>query len=201
MPPDAVSFLLSWLASPRRVGAIAPSSDALARLITSEITPASGPIIELGPGTGVFTSQILQKGIRPEDLMLIEHGSEFATLLQNRFPGVRVVWMDAASLGAARLAEDGSVGAIVSGLPLLIIPPRKVVAILSGAFRYLRPNGTFYQFTYGPRFPVPQRILDRLGLSAVPIGRTLRNLPPAAVYRLTRRAGTDTAAGKSCGAG
>ncbi|HEX6002118.1 MAG TPA: SAM-dependent methyltransferase, partial [Hyphomicrobiaceae bacterium] len=181
------SFLRSWLANPVGVGAIAPSSRALAELITSEITPASVPIIELGPGTGVFTHKLLQKGIRPQDLTVIEYGSEFVSVLQLRFPGVRVLWMDAGKLVAARIAEPGSVTTVISGLPLLNMSPRKMVAIMSGAFHYLRPNGAFYQFTYAPRFPVPRPILDRLGLRATKIGRTLHNLPPASVYRVTRR--------------
>jgi phospholipid N-methyltransferase len=64
---------------------------------------------------------------------------------------------------------------------------RKVISILGGAFSYVRPGGTFYQFTYGMRCPVPRPVLDRLGLKATLIDRTLRNMPPAAVYRLTRR--------------
>lgn len=181
------SFFRSWISSPNRVGAIAPSGEALAELITSEITPASAPVIELGPGTGVFTHKLLQKGIPAKDLTLVEYGSEFVSVLQLRFPGVRVLWMDASKLAAAKIADEGSVGAVVSGLPLLNMSPRKVVAVLAGVFHYLRPNGALYQFTYAPRFPVSRPILDRLGLRATRIGRTLHNLPPATVYRVTRR--------------
>jgi phosphatidylethanolamine/phosphatidyl-N-methylethanolamine N-methyltransferase len=187
MSRHLASFFRSWLSNPIRVGAIAPSSEALAELITSEITPATAPVIELGPGTGVFTRKLLQKGVPPQELILIEYGSEFVSVLQLRFPGVRVLWMDATKLVPARFVHEGSVGAVVSGLPLLNMSPRKVVAIMSGAFHYLRPNGAFYQFTYGPRFPVPRPILDRLGLKAARVGRTLHNLPPATVYRVTKR--------------
>ncbi len=182
-----MSFFLSWLSDPRRVGAIAPSGDALAELITREITPSSGPVIELGPGTGVFTYKLLQKGLRQQDLTLVEYGSDFVRLLQLRFPGARVLWMDAGRLGTARIAEDGSIGCVVSGLPLLSMSTRKVVSIVGGAFRYLRPNGVFYQFTYGPQCPIPRPVLDRLGLKATLVERTMRNVPPAAVYRITRR--------------
>lgn len=188
MSHDFVSFFLSWLSSPRRVGAIAPSSDFLAELMTREITASSGPVIELGPGTGVFTYKLLERGVQQQDLTLVEYGSDFARMLQIRFPGARVLWMDASRLGTSGIAEDGSVGCVVSGLPLLAMSPRKVVAIVGGAFRYLRPNGAFYQFTYGPRCPVPRPILDRLGLKATLVDRTVRNIPPASVYRLTRRA-------------
>jgi len=58
---------------------------------------------------------------------------------------------------------------------------------MAGAFAYMRPGGAVYQFTYGPRCPVSRPILDRLGLKAVRIGGTVRNLPPASVYRISRR--------------
>ena len=43
-----------------------------------------------------------------------------------------------------------------------------------------------YQFTYAPRCPVPSSVLAQAGLSAELVGRTLRNLPPASVYRISR---------------
>ena len=176
------SVCQAWMASPSRVGAVAPSGTPLAELITSEITTATGPILELGPGTGVFTYQLLKRGIRQQDLTLVEYGSDFMRLLQIRFPGARVLWMDAARLAAERIFDGAPVG-----LPLLNVSKRKVISILGGAFSYLRPGGAFYQFTYGMRCPVPRPILDRLGLKATLVDRTLRTVPPAAVYRLTRR--------------
>ncbi|MFG1345028.1 methyltransferase domain-containing protein [Xanthobacter autotrophicus DSM 431] len=188
MQSDILTFLRSWAAEPLRVGAIAPSGNALADLITRDIVPETGPVIELGPGTGVFTAKLLDRGIAEADLTLVEFGSDFARLLQLRFPDARVLWMDAARLRTVAFAAQQSVGAVVSGLPLLSFSPRKVIAILDGAFRQLRPGGAFYQFTYGPRCPVPRPILDRLGLRATLMGRALLNAPPAAVYRITRRA-------------
>jgi hypothetical protein len=126
----------------------------------------------------VFTFQLLKRGIRQQDLTLIEYGSDFMRLLQIRFPGARVLWMDAARLTAERIFDGAPVGAVISGLPLLNTSTRKMISILGGAF---------YQFTYGTRCPVPRPILDRLGLKATLVDRTLRNVPPAAVYRLTRR--------------
>ncbi|HWZ37493.1 MAG TPA: SAM-dependent methyltransferase [Bradyrhizobium sp.] len=187
MPHDFISFLQAWMSAPQRVGAIAPSGSALAELITSEITAATGPILELGPGTGVFTYQLLKRGLRQQDLTLVEYGSDFMRLLQIRFPGARVLWMDASRLAAEHIFDGAPVGAIISGLPLLNMSTRKVISILGGAFSYVRPGGAFYQFTYGMRCPVPRPVLDRLGLKATLIDRTLRNMPPAAVYRLTRR--------------
>lgn len=183
---DFVRFFRSWVSAPMRVAAVAPSGPVLARLMTREIMPGVGPVLELGPGTGVFTRALLARGVPESDLTLIEFGPEFAGLLSQRFPQARVVSIDAARIVEARLFEAGSVGAVVSGLPLLSMPQDKVAAIVGGAFAALRPDGVFYQFTYGPRCPIAPAILERLGLNAVRIGRALRNIPPATVYRISR---------------
>ena len=77
-------------------------------------------------------------------------------------------------------------GAVVSGLPLLNFPEKKVSAILAAAFGNLREGAAFYQFTYGMQCPIPRALLDRLGLQANCMGRVLLNVPPASVYRITR---------------
>ncbi|MCX8279293.1 phospholipid methyltransferase [Phyllobacterium sp. 0TCS1.6C] len=184
---ETAGFFRAWLKNPMRVAAIAPSSSTLAKLITSEISHDTGPVIELGPGTGAFTRALIARGVRQEDLALVEFGSEFAAALELHYPRARMLQMDAARLRTIDIFGGRQAGAVVSGLPLLSMPPRKVMAILTGAFRKMTPDGAFYQFTYGPRCPVPRRLLDHLGLEAVRIGGTLANLPPAAVYRIKRR--------------
>ena len=184
---DLGSFLRAWTADPLRVAAIAPSGRALAQMITAEITSASAPVIELGPGTGVFTRQLLARGIPEGRLALVEYGSAFVRLLAYRFPAARVVWMDAAQLSSVCLFGGERAGAVVSGLPLLSMTPRQVRVILAEAFGHLRHDGAFYQFTYGLSCPVPRVVLDRLGLESVRIGRALVNVPPATVYRIRRR--------------
>jgi len=184
---DLFRFFWSWTSDPLRVAAIAPSGESLARVMTREIGPSDGPVLELGAGTGVFTRALLAQGVRESDLTLVEYGSDFMRMLQMRFPQARVLWMDASQLGQYKLFPEANVGAVVSGLPLLSMSPHKVMSILTGAFGTMRPTGAFYQFTYGPRCPVPRPILDRLGLKAARVGGTVRNLPPAAVYRISRR--------------
>src|SRR4249920_2764998 len=95
-----LSFFLAWLSDPLRVGAVSPSGPALADAITREITPACAPVIELGPGTGVFTHSLIRRGIPEERLALIEREHVFARMLERTFPRARVLQMD-----AARLAE------------------------------------------------------------------------------------------------
>jgi phospholipid N-methyltransferase len=181
---DSLAFLYAWLFDTKAIGAIAPSGAALADMMTREITPASAPVLELGPGTGVFTRALLARGLKETDLTLVESNEQFARLLQTRFPDARVLATSAARLTACAPA---SIGAVISGIPLLNLGPKTILGIMRGAFVVMRPDAAFYQFTYGPRCPVPRPILDRLGLEATRIGGALRNVPPASVYKVTRR--------------
>ncbi|MBS3666390.1 class I SAM-dependent methyltransferase [Vreelandella boliviensis] len=183
---ELLSFFLAWARNPLLVASVIPSGSALAGLITSEISHETGPVIELGPGNGVFTRALIERGVKQEDLTLIESMPEFAVALSILYPQAQILRMDATRLRMVDLFDGKLAGAVISGLPLLSMSPRKVVAVLSGAFRKMGPEGVFYQFTYGARCPVSQRIQHHLGIKAELLGRTLANFPPATVYRFHR---------------
>ena len=186
MASDILRFFRAWVVDPLRVASITPSSAALASLMVSEISSQTGLVIELGPGTGVFTRALIRQGVSEERLVLVEKGEEFAAMLGQRFPRAHLLHIDAADIGGTINPDAELCGAVVSGLPLLSMPAKTVAAILAGSFAHLREDGCFYQFTYGPRCPVPSKVMQELGLRATRIGRTLRNIPPAAVYRIAR---------------
>jgi phosphatidylethanolamine/phosphatidyl-N-methylethanolamine N-methyltransferase len=184
---DRLLFISLWLRQPFRIAAVSPSGRALAALMTAAIKPDDGPVIELGAGTGVFTRALLARGVREQDLMLVEDNPEMADMLKQRFPAARVVVADAARLSDHYPFGDVRAGVVVSGLPLLSMPQHKVIAILRGAFALLRDVGSFYQFTYGFGCPVQSRDLAHAGLSAERVGWVAANLPPAAVYRFASK--------------
>lgn len=184
---DFRSFLRSWAASPLRIASIAPSSPALARLMTCEINPSDGLILELGASTGAFTASLRERDIPESNLTLVESEPSFLKILQRRFPTARLLPMDASEISTRPPLSPGSAGAVVSGLPLLTMPLHKTMRVLAGAFDCLREGGNFYQFTYAHVCPVDRAILGRLGLKATRIGSTILNFPPASVYRISRR--------------
>jgi phosphatidylethanolamine/phosphatidyl-N-methylethanolamine N-methyltransferase len=155
--------------------------------MTSAITADLAPIVELGPGTGVVTRELLARGIPEWDLTLVERDTAFASMLTKRFPRASVVYGEAQALRERDLAWEVKPGAFVCGLPLLSMPAGEVTEILRFAFEHMRPGGNFYQLTYMPYCPVPRRILDPLGLKAKRFGGTWANVPPASVYRLSPR--------------
>ena len=180
-------FRREWLRAPLRVGAVAPSSAALARAITEGLSAEDGPILELGPGTGVFTAAILARGVPPQRLAVIEASEGFASGLASLYGEVKVIHGNAACVRHLSPFGPGAAGAVICGLPLLSMPQATVLRILAGSFSAMRPGGEFRLFTYGPRCPVPKAILTRLGLSARRTAFVALNMPPASVYVLERR--------------
>ncbi|MEQ1612155.1 MAG: methyltransferase domain-containing protein [Hyphomicrobiaceae bacterium] len=185
---EHLSFIVQYFRNPKEVGALMPSGRVIANLMTRELDPRQVPVLELGPGTGSFTRAILRRGVRPSDLTLVETSSEFCTLLERDFPGTRVRCMNAADIAKADLFGGRKVGAVVSGVPFLLLKPGEAMSILKAVFEVMRPDAALYQVTYGFTVPFPRDVMRALDLTATHTGRTLLNAPPASVYRLTRRA-------------
>jgi phosphatidylethanolamine/phosphatidyl-N-methylethanolamine N-methyltransferase len=184
---DDVQFIRSWLEKPLAIGAVMPSGRVLARTMARYVDPkAKGPVIELGPGTGPVTEALVERGIDPARLILVEFNPTFCRLLRERYPQATVVQGDAYRL---RRALDklglGPAAAIVSGLPLVTKPPRTRLRLLSDAMALLAPNAPFVQFTYAMMPPIPKTIGN---VRAEGSQMIWMNIPPARVwiYRRTR---------------
>ncbi len=184
---EYLDFLAAWVQKPRQTASVVPSSRYLARLMVAQIDPADGRVLELGGGTGVFTRAILETGLPPEKLEVVEINPAFARGLRRHFPGVAILETPAQIVSTATAGAPGEYQTVVSGLPLLAMDRHMHVDILSEAFRMLRPGGGFIQFTYSMRPPVNREILDALNLEVVRIGQTVRNFPPATVFRFARK--------------
>src|SRR6202011_5407957 len=96
---DEVRFIRSWIEKPLTMGAVTPSSRQLAQTMARYVDPhATGPVVELGPGTGPITEALVQHGVRPSRLVLVEYTPNFCRLLQKRYPGATVIQGDAYGL-------------------------------------------------------------------------------------------------------
>lgn len=182
-PNESLLFVRSLLANPLSVGAVAPSSPWLSRLVASQVDYSDHPVVEIGAGTGVITHEILERGVSPERLLVIERDPGMAQHLRDRFPHVRVRCGDARHafrmLGAESLPRAKTV---VSSLPLRNLPGPEQNDVVRAMMEALTPDGQLIQFTYALGSPIASK---RLGLKAQCLGRVWRNLPPAAVWRYT----------------
>lgn len=178
------AFLARMLRHPRTVGAVAPSSPALARAMIEAALPLHEPVLELGAGTGVFSRALLRAGVEPARLHAVECLPEFAAALRSQLAGVRVLEVDGAALTRDHFAQPPAT--VISGLPLRAMSADRIEAILRAVLACCRADVRIVQFSYGLRCPVPQALRERLGLQATRMGWVAANLPPAWVWRLQR---------------
>ncbi|MCL2603209.1 MAG: methyltransferase [Defluviitaleaceae bacterium] len=175
-------FVKLYLSKPRSVGAIAPSSRFLARKMVAPIDFGRARcIVEFGPGTGVFTEQILKRRNAETFVMIIERNKDFCETLHRRYatvPNLRIVNGSAEKIGTY-LSEQGIPHAdyIVSGLPFASLPKEVSEGILTQACKHLRGEGRFITFQY----TLLKKDLIARHFGTVQITREVRNLPPAYV--------------------
>ena len=180
-----LGFLRRWLKNPKAVGAVMPSGRSLASAMVAGIDlKAPGAVVELGGGTGSITAALLEAGVPAAELAVVERDPGFAEIIARRFPEVRLLRGDGADLRRLlRQAGIDQLKAVVSRLPLLSIPERACLRIISEAMAALNDGGVLVQFTYGPASPVSRRIATRLDLQSERIGWVVDNVPPASVWR------------------
>lgn len=187
---DEVKFFRSWAQNPLRTGAVTPSGPDLAAKMASYLTPRPhSRVVELGPGTGVVTKALFDRGFAHQHLNLIEYSPDFCEHLSLRYPGLAVLQGDAYALrktltetgGFASPTQGGShfLDGIVSSLPLLTRPESARQALLEEAFQVLKPGAPFIQFSYGLVAPVKPA---SRGVSVYSSEWIWKNLPPARVW-------------------
>ncbi len=182
------SFLRAWLAAPLKIGAIAPSSPTLCRTMAAHALRDNGcrTVLELGSGTGEITQALVKGGVAPENLYLIELLPEFCNVLRNEFPAATVLEGDVTVqlTQLATHADNASVDAIVSSLPIVWFPLEHQRIIVDCCFKLLKKSGRFLQLTYLPTSPLPMK---KLGLRGDIVARVWRNSIPACLWSYSNR--------------
>lgn len=178
---EEIRFFKSWIDQPKTIGAILPTSRTTARRMASLIKKGSeSPVLELGPGTGVITKAILERGIKPENLFSVEYNEEFISDLQSDFPNINILHGDAFELD--RLLEKhnfGKFGCVISAIPMLNFPTKQRILLLNKLFDMLEPNAPVVQISYGPLSPITP---DWETFTVEPLEWVMKNIPPARLW-------------------
>jgi len=181
---DQIRFLKSLAERPRMTGAIAPSGPALARRMASHVDPAGTlPVIELGPGTGVVTKALIERGVAPSRIIAIEYSPEFCAMIRKRFPGVTVIEGDAYDLEGTLGGRAPRIANVVSSLPLVARPLEDRTRLIEAGLARTEGAAPFIQFSYtfkGPVHPVPRTF------TASASRWIWMNAPPARVWLYRR---------------
>lgn len=188
-------------------GAVLPSGRRLCRALARYVAGNGQPrrILEVGPGTGVVTDQIIAQ-LGPRDTLdLVELNDRFVAALRDRLASDEH-WKKVAErvrihhMPVEQLPADQPYDAIVSGLPLNNFPVAVVRSILDHLQRLAGKDATLSFFEYVGVRRVKSLIAggeerERLKGIACALGRVcedsqfkqecvLMNVPPAWVHHL-----------------
>jgi phosphatidylethanolamine/phosphatidyl-N-methylethanolamine N-methyltransferase len=178
---NAALFFRRWMANPLQMGSVVPSSPALCRRIAAQVARGPGEaVLELGAGTGVVSRALLDAGVPPERLLVVEIVPDMAEHLRSALPGVEVLCGDAFDLGRV-LPErwHKRIGTAICGIPLVLLPIAEQRRFVQ-AVETVAPGRGFLLYTYCITSPLPH---GELGLAARREAWTPWNLPPASVWR------------------
>ncbi len=176
-------FFKRWLANPRQMGSVIPSSPTLCRRIASLVQRKPDEVVlEIGAGTGVVSRALLAAGVPPEKLLVVEIVPEMAEHLRRILPGVTVLNGDAfraSELVPARF--HGKIGTVVCGIPLVLLTQAQQRDFVA-AVESVAPGKGFLSYTYLLTSPLPYKALR---LKAERMVWTMWNFPPASIWRYT----------------
>ncbi|MDE6502387.1 MAG: SAM-dependent methyltransferase [Ruminococcus sp.] len=183
-----MNFLIEYIKHPRKIGAVAPSGNSLARKMIIPVDFNSAKVIvEYGSGTGSFTRELVVRRKPDTVLILIEQNRKFCSELEKTFCNQQNLYIINGSAENVNdyLNEHGFKTAdyIVSGLPFTSLPANISDNILNATKIALGKKGKFITFQYSlvkkKFFEKYFRICDCL--------RELKNLPPAYVLVMRNR--------------
>jgi phospholipid N-methyltransferase len=190
---DSVRFLREFVTSPRRIGAVSPSSSRLARRMVKDVDWANvRTVVEAGPGTGPVTREILKHLPQEGRLLAVELHPELGKIFRERYPQVPLA-QDSVEHLERLCRERGmeAVDCVISGLPWASFEPEKQRRLLDAIVSVLTAGGQFVTFAYLQGMLLPsahrfQKLLQDRFSEVRRSGVTWANLPPAFVYRCRR---------------
>jgi phospholipid N-methyltransferase len=166
MSRAAPLFIRQFIKDPRSVGAVFPSSQALARAMLHPVDfSRAGSVVEFGPGTGSFTQAIRERLSPAGHYLGIERDAAFCARLRHDFPGFAFAEGSIAELEKFLDQHGiGTIDAVISGIPWSILPVELQDNVLPATARRLRPGGVFVTFSYVHSLPLPaaQALRQRL---------------------------------------
>ena len=139
----------------------------------------NGVVVELGPGNGAITRHILSSVQDPESVLPIEISSDSVEKLNRKFPVLNAVHDSAANL-EKYITNGQKVQAIISGLPLRVMPRDCVHQIGEAIHNVMGPDSIYVQYTYDLR-PKKDAYFKRGNFKKISSRIVWRNLPPARV--------------------
>ena len=205
-----LQFLREAIRDFRTTGAVLPSSPRLARAMARSLAAAKPPrrILEVGPGTGPFTREILRHLHDGDTYDLVEINPSFCEQLERtllapyraRASGARVA-LHRSPIEDADVAGDYDF--VVCGLPFNNFPPSLVRSIFRRILALMRVGGELAYFEYAGVRAVKAPLVGSEGRRRIRGHRAISmkhardhamsrelvigNVPPAFAVRIVKR--------------
>lgn len=177
-----VLFFKEFLKNSKATGSITPSSQFLVNRMLRPMDFQTGRVfIELGPGTGCFTEELLRRMHPDAKLLVFETSKPFCDALSQKIPDKRLIVINDTAEKMVEYIEKYNLGkadCILSGLPLTNIPVPIKTAIIEESVKALKPEGIFTQYQY---LTTAAKLLKKY-FKQVKIKWTPANFPPAFYY-------------------
>jgi phospholipid N-methyltransferase len=152
MPNSKNKFWKQFLKSRKEIGSVTPSSRFLTEGIIKKIDfNKANVIVELGPGTGVFTFEILKKMSPDSKLIVVELNDEMFAILKKKITDPRAILVHGSASDLNSILQKFNIqhaDVIVSSLPLSVMPEQVTEDILKSSAEVLGTNGRYIQFMY-----------------------------------------------------
>lgn len=176
-------FLKEFFKDKREVGAISPSSRFLAKRMCAPINFSRAKVlVELGPGNGVMTKEILKNMSSDAQLYVFETNETFYNELTEKFDDSRVTFIHESAERVHEYLKEQNIAHtdyIVSSLPYTVFPKELKHNILDACVKALSKEGLYMQFQYS----LNAHKLLKEKFESVKLDFTPMNFPPAFVYR------------------
>lgn len=181
-------FLSQTFQSPRCTGAIAPSSKKLAALVVEKAQlKEAKSVVELGPGTGVFSKEIISRISKNTVYFAIEINDNFVEDLAKKFPELKVCHNSAENI--KKCLQENKLSCcdrVVSGLPWTAFETGFQKKLVEKIHDVLEDGGIFVTFCYYPLNYLPggksfKTMLNEYFPQVIE-SEIVCNIPPAFVY-------------------
>lgn len=185
---DRATFLRSFVRDWRTIGSVTPSSRYLVGAMLDQIDFGRvRRVVEYGPGTGVFTGEVLRRLRADGALLALDTEEHFIADLRAKFPDPRLIAVRGSAAAIERhlsaLGWDGA-EVIISGIPYTAMPAPLREGILAASAAALAPGGRFVAYQYSPYIrPLLGTLYRRVATHWV-----ARNVPPAFFFVCEGRA-------------
>lgn len=175
---DQMLFIKKFVAEPRVIGSITPSSAHLAdSMLLNAKWQEIKAVAELGAGTGVMTRAILERMAKDCELMVFEIDDDLRRNLTEETS--LEIYSDARSLpDVMRSRGIEKAQLIVSSLPYAVLPREVTKSVMEGVARSLADDGSFVAFQYSLHM---KGAFEKI-FGSVDIRFVMMNIPPAFVY-------------------